>query len=112
EAGGRARRRRGLTRIPSARTLEGINLALLARVDARLEPGRDIAGQTIATRFAEEAAAFRSLPPPFVAEATTVATVSPRALVRLEGAVYSGACRWAELGLSARLGATTGAPVG
>jgi transposase len=95
-----------LTPIPSASTLEAINQALVARLDARLSLGRDAAGQTIGTRFAEEQAAFRALPAPFVAEATTVATVSPRALVRLEGAYYSVPCRWAGLDLVARVGAT------
>jgi Integrase core domain len=112
EARGKALRRQALTPIPSAPTLDAINQAVLARVDARLETGRDVAGQTIATRFAEEAAAFRSLPLAFVAEATTVATVSPRALVRLEGAVYSVPCRWADLDLIARIGATTVTIVG
>jgi hypothetical protein len=44
---------------------------------------------------------------PFVAEATTFVTVSSRALVRLEGAVYSVPCRWAGLDLVARIGAAT-----
>src|SRR5688572_18533222 len=95
EARGKALRRQALTPIPSAPTLDAINQALLARMDARLEMGRDVAGETIGTRFAAEIPHFRSLPAPFVAEATTMGTVSPRALVRLEGAVYSVPCRWA-----------------
>jgi transposase len=90
EARGKAVRRQALVPIPSAPTLAAINEALLARMDARLETRRDVAGQTIGTRFAEETLHFRAVPLPFVAEATTVGTVSPRALVRLEGAVYSG----------------------
>ena len=35
----------------------------------------------------------------FAPEVTTLATVSPRALVRLEGAVYSVPSRWAGLDL-------------
>jgi transposase len=105
EARGKALRRQALVPIPSAPTLDAINQALLARMDARLETGRDLAGHTIGTRFAEETAHFRLLPPPFVAEATTIATVSPRALVRLEGAVYSVPCRWAGLDLIAHIGA-------
>jgi Mu transposase, C-terminal domain len=58
-------------------------------------------------RFAEEHRQFRPTPLPFVAEATTLATVSPRALVRLEGAVYSVPSRWAGLDLVVRIGATT-----
>ena len=107
ESRGKAVRRQALTPIPSAATLDAINQALLARMDARLATGRDGAGDTIGTRFAVEASAFRPVPVPFVAEATTVVTVSPRALVRLEGAVYSVPCRWAGLDLIARIGATT-----
>jgi transposase len=112
EARGKAVRRQSLVPIPSAPTLEAINDALLARMDARLTTGRDVGGQTIGTRFAEEMPHFRGLPPAFVAEATTVATVSPRALVRLEGAVYSVPCRWAGLDLITRIGATTVTIVG
>jgi hypothetical protein len=75
-------------------------------MDARLETGRDVAGETIGTRFAKKTPHFRLLPAAFVAEATTVGTVSPRALVRLEGAVYSVPCRWAGLDIIARVGAT------
>jgi hypothetical protein len=105
-------RRQALVPIPSAPTLEAINHALFARMDTRLDTGRDVAGATIGKRFTEETAQVRLLPPPFVAEATTVATVSPRALVRLEGAVYSVPCRWAGLDLTARIGATTVTIVG
>jgi hypothetical protein len=76
-------------------------------MDARLATGRDGAGETIGARFAVEGPAMRVVPAPFVAEATTFVTVSPRALVRLEGAVYSVPCRWAGLDLVARTGATT-----
>ena len=112
ESRGKAVRRQALTPIPTAPTLDAINLTLLARMDARLATGRDGAGETIGTRFAEEAPAFGALPTAFVAEATTFVTVSPRALVRLEGAVYSVPCRWMGLDLVARVGATTVTIVG
>jgi transposase len=112
EARGKALRRQALVPIPSAPTLAAINEALLARMDARLATGRDLAGHTIGTRFTEETPHFRPLPSPLVAEATTIATVSPRALMRLEGAVYSVPCRWAGLDLIARIGATTVTIVG
>jgi transposase len=112
EARGKAVRRQALVPIPHAPTLDAINQALLARMDARLETGRDVAGQTIGVRFAEETPHFRALPLPFVAEATTIGTVSPRSLVRLEGAVYSVPCRWAGLDLTVRIGATAVTIVG
>ena len=112
EARGKAVRRQALVPIPSAPTLATINAALLARMDARLETRRDVAGETMATRFAKETPHFRPLPLPFVAEATTIGTVSPRALVRLEGAVYSVPCQWAGLDLITRIGATTVTLVG
>ena len=52
------------------------------------------------------------VPTPFAPEATTFATVSPRALVRLEGAYYSVPSRWAGLDLVVRIGATTVTIVG
>jgi transposase len=107
ESRGKAVRRQALTPIPTAPTLDAINQALLARMDARLATGRDGAGETIGARFAVEGPAMRPVPAPFLAEATTFVTVSPRALVRLEGAVYSVPCRWAGLDLVARVGATT-----
>lgn len=112
ESRGQAVRRQALTPIPSASTLAAINQALLAQMDARLPLGRDGAGETIGARFETEAAVLRPLPAPFVAEATTFVTVSPRALVRLEGAVYSVPCRWAGLDLVARVGAATVTIVG
>jgi transposase len=112
EARGKAVRRQVLVPIPSAPTLDTINQLLLARMDARLETGRNVAGHTIGARFAEETSHFRALPLPFVAEATTIGTVSPRSLVRLEGAGYSVPCRWAGLDLIARVGATTVTIVG
>ncbi len=59
-------------------------------------------GRPSAARFAEEQRLFRLARSPFAPEATTLATVTPRALVRLEGAVYSVWTRWAGLDLVVR----------
>jgi transposase len=107
EARGKALRRQALVPIPSGPTLEAINAALLARLDARLTTT-----PTIGARFVEEHAVWRPAPDAFVAEATTLATVSPRALVRVEGAWYSVPCRWAGLDLVVRIGPTTVTIVG
>jgi transposase len=112
EARGKAVRQQALVPIPSGPTLLEINDALLARMDARLATTRDAAGQTIGARFAEEQRLFRPAPTPFAPEATTLATVTPRALVRLEGAVYSVWTRWAGLDLVVRVGASTVTIVG
>jgi hypothetical protein len=105
-------RQQTLVPIPSGPTLAGINDALLAGMDARLASTRVAAGQTIGARFAEEQRCFRRAPLPFAPEATTFATVTPRALVRLDGAVYSVPSRWAGLDLVVRVGATTVTIVG
>lgn len=98
EARGQALRRQALVPIPSGLTLDAINDALLARLDARAQT------PAIAARGAEEQAVWRPAPPAFVVDATTIATVTPRALVRLEGAYYSVPCRWAGLDLTVRTG--------
>lgn len=112
EARGKALRQQALVPIPTGPTLEAINAALLARLDARLETTRDVAGQTIGARFLEEQRLFRPAPVAFEADATTFAAVSPRALVRVEGAYYSVPSRWAGLDLVVRLGATSVTIVG
>jgi len=76
-------------------------------MNARLATSRDAAGQAIGARFAEEQRLFRLAPTPFAPEATTLATVTPRALVRLEGAFYSVSTRWTGLNLVVRVGAST-----
>jgi transposase len=112
EARGQAIRQQTLVPIPSGPTLAGINAALLAQMDARLDTTRDALGQTIGVRFTEEQRLFRSAPTPFAPEATTLATVTPRALIRLEGAVYSVWTRWAGLDLVVRVGPSTVTIVG
>jgi transposase len=112
EARGKALRQQALVPIPIGPTLDGINAALLARLDARCETKRDVAGRTIGARFREEQRLFRPASVPFEAEATTFASVTPRAVVRLEGAVYSVPSRWAGLDLVVRIGATTVTIVG
>jgi transposase len=112
ESRGKAVRQQALVPIPSGPTLAQINEALLAQMDARLATTRDAAGQTIGARFTEEQRLFRRVSTPFMPEATTLATVTPRALVRLEGAVYSVWTRWAGLDLVVRIGASTVTIVG
>ena len=112
ESRGKAVRQQALVPIPSGSTLAGINATLLAQMDARLATTRDAAGQTIGVRFAEEQRVFREVPTPFAPEATTLATVTPRALVRLEGAAYSVWTRWAGLDLVVRVGPSTVTIVG
>ncbi len=112
EARGKALRQQALVPIPSGPTLEAINGALLARLDARLDTKRDVTGQTMGTRFVDEQRVFRPALVPFEAEATTFATVTPRALVRVEGAYYSVPSRWAGLDLLVRIGATSVTIVG
>ena len=48
----------------------------------------------------------------FVAEAATVASITPRGLARVHGAYYSVPCRWAGLDLTGWIGATTVTIVG
>jgi transposase len=102
EARGKALRRQALVPIPSGTTLDTINAGLLSHLDARLTTT-----PAIGARFAEEQQVWRPIAESFVAEATTLVTVSPRALVRLEGAYYSVPCRWAGLDLVVHIGPTT-----
>jgi transposase len=97
ESRGKAVRQQALVPIPVGPTLAVINETLLAQMDARRDTPREATGQTIGALFTEEQRQCRPAPTPFAPEATTLATVTPRALIRLEGAVYSVWTRWAGL---------------
>ncbi|MBA3949893.1 MAG: IS21 family transposase [Acidobacteria bacterium] len=112
ESRGKAIRQQVLVPIPAGATLAAINETLLAQMDARLDTTRDATGQTIGQRFTEEQRQCRPVPVPFEAAATTLATVTPRALIRLDGAVYSVWTRWAGLDLIVRVGPSTVTIVG
>jgi len=107
EARGKAIRTQALVPIPSGPTLGTINDALLAQLDARVETRRAGSDETIGARFIEEQRCLRLVDSAFVADAATIATITPRALARVEGAFYSVPCRWAGLDLVAWIGAST-----
>ncbi len=112
EARGKAIRLQALVPIPSGPALEGINVALLAQLDARIGERRAGNDATIGDLFAEEQRVLRVSDVPFVAETVTVATITPRALARVAGAYYSVPCRWAGLDLTTWIGAMTVTIVG
>ena len=89
-----------------------VNATLVGQMDAWLDTRREAKGQTIGALFSEEQGQCRPAPTPFAPEATTLATVTPRALIRLEGAVYSVWTRWVGLDVLVSVGATTVTIVG
>ena len=112
EARGKALRQQLLVPIPQGEHVDAISARVLADLDARLERKRDITGRTIGARFVEEQHALRAAPTRFEAEATTFATVSARAVVRHDGAVYSVPTAWAGLDVALRVGPSTVTLVG
>ena len=110
EARGKAIRTQLLVPIPSGPTLAGINRRCSRSSTPASRCGARAAHDTIGARFAEEQRGLRPVDVAFVAEAATVATISPRALAHVEGAYYSVPCRWAGLDLVTWIGATTVTP--
>ena len=112
ESRGKAIRTQALVPIPSGATLDTINAALLAQLDARQATRRSGCDDTIAARFVEEQRQLRPVDTHFVAEAAAFTSISPRALARIEGAFYSVPCQWAGLDLTTWIGPTTVTIVG
>jgi transposase len=105
EARGKGIRWQELVPIPRGGSLDEISTALLARLDARAEATRDANARTIAQRFADERVAMLPLPAvPFIAARTTTAVVTRRALVKVDGAIYSVWSRWAGLDVTVYAG--------
>jgi transposase len=105
ESRGRAIRWQHLVPIPNGTSLDAISRDLVAGLDARAGRQRDAEGRTIAERFEDERGRMLPLPErPFRAAAVRLASVSRRALAKVEGAVYSVPCRWAGLDVTAYVG--------
>jgi transposase len=105
EARGKGIRWQELVPIPSGESLDEISGALLTRLDAGAETRRDTDGRSVAERYVDERAAM--LPAPatdFIAARCAAAVVSRRALVKVDGAVYSVWSRWAGLDVTVYAG--------
>ena len=99
--------------IPTGPDLATISRELVAGLDRQADTQRDQRGRTITERFADERAEMLDLPQHrFRAAAAATVAVSPRSLVRIEGAYYSVPCRWAGLALTAYLAPETVTIVG
>lgn len=107
EARGKGIRLQHLVPIPQGETLETINTALLAQLDARMSVPRQAGGRSIGELFAEEQGHMLPLPGLVLrARSTHLVTASSRSLVKVEGAFYSVPCAWARLDVTAHVGAT------
>jgi transposase len=105
EARGKGIRWQELVPIPSGESLDEISAALLTRLDAGVETRRDPDGRSVADRYVDERAAM--LPAPttdFIAARFAAAVVSRRALVKVDGAVYSVWSTWAGLDVNVYAG--------
>ncbi len=105
ESRGRAIRWQHMVPIPEGESLGTISAMLLERLDARCIETRDGESDTIAERFVAEEARMLPLPEhAFRSAAVRTPEATRRALVKIEGAVYSVPCRWAGLSLTAHVG--------
>ena len=108
EARGKGIRLAHMTPIPAADRLTDIAASVLAEVDelAMNRVGRD--GRTVMSKFAEEAAHLRPLPPMrFDVRRVVPVTVSRQALIRFDGVEYSVPSEWARLDATAYIGVDT-----
>jgi transposase len=108
EARGKGIRLAHMTPIPQGDTLAHLAAALLADVDeaATTKVGRD--GCTAMSKFEQDAAHLRPLPPsPFDVRRVVLITVSRQALVRFDGVEYSVPSEWARLDATAYVGVDT-----
>jgi transposase len=96
ESRGKAIRWQHLVPIPRGDDLGTLRRALLARLDAEHDPARFTAERTQAMPLPAR---------PFDPRRTHTPSVSQRALVCIEGGVYSVPCEWARLDVTAHVGA-------
>ena len=104
ESRGKAIRLEHLTPIPRGDSLEAISRQLLAELDTAFATRHD-AGTSASARWAEERVQLLPVPATrFEVRKPLLVEISSRAMVRIEGAWYSVASRWARLNATAYLG--------
>jgi transposase len=107
ESHGKRTRLWHLVPIPTGESLEAINAALLGDLDRTAETRRNITGQSVIERFAEEQAAMLPLPEvPFEPRLPARVDVRRQSTARLGGATYSLPSHWARSAAMAWVGAT------
>jgi transposase len=105
EARGKGVRLQHLTPIPRGQTLAEIAAALVADLEMAARDKRDRDGRSARDRFEAERESLRPLPAvPFDARRVVCVSVSSKATVQIEGAVYSVPEAWARLDASAYVG--------
>lgn len=106
EARGKGIRWQHLVPIPTGESLGAISTTLVSGLDERLNTVRSGGdGRTVGERFVDDHARMLPLPPPFIAAATRFVSVTPLALVHVDGARYSVPCAWHGLDVTVRVGA-------
>jgi hypothetical protein len=105
ESRGRGIRLQHLVPIPRGEQLREISQWLLRAIDTAAETKRDREGKSVLDRFAEEQPQMQVVPErPFDARRVVPCEVSRRALVKVEGAVYSVPSEWKGLAATAYVG--------
>jgi transposase len=105
ESRGKHIRLQHLVPIPRGSSLREISEALLADLHRRYATQRQADGGSVLDRFAQEKPLFRALPSvPFEAREVRMVTVSSKATVQMDGALYSVPSNWARLEATAYVG--------
>jgi transposase len=105
ESRGRGIRLQHMVPIPRGETLSEIAEALRADLDAAAATKRDREGASVLDRFAHDVAVMRELPSaPFEARRCQTVSISSKATVQIEGAIYSVPSVWARLDATAYIG--------
>ena len=105
ESRGKAIRLQHLVPIPRGESLRAISEMLLADLEREYGTKKNKDGETILLRFAEEWTALRPPPAtPFDVRRVILVSVTSRATVQIEGAIYSVPSTWARLSATAYVG--------
>lgn len=107
ESRGKRTRLQQMVPMPEGESLTAISETLLASLAQKERTRRNIQGQSVASRFAQEEAHFVPLPEkPFEARLPVLCRTDRQATLKLGGALYSVPSTWAQSQIMAFVGAT------